>query len=133
MSTEFVALNATELGKLCDEHFAVKTKRLAADKVAKELKTTESSLEATIIEQMLRQQISSIGGKAVIYGLPTPTQEPTVNDWQAFWAFIKQTDDISLFEKRPGRAAIKERWAAGETIPGVVPFTVYKLTKTGVK
>jgi len=126
-------LSATELGVLCDQHVAVKTKRLAADKVAKELKTEESVIEASIIDQMLRQKITSIGGKTVIYALPTPTNEPTVANWQVFWEFIKQTDDISLFEKRPGRAAIKERWALGEEIPGVIAFPVYRLSKSGVK
>ena len=131
--TEFVALTATQLAAKADDHWDIKTKRLAADKVAAALKTSESALEAEIIAQMLHQQITSIGGKTVIYGLPKPTMEPVVQDWQKYWEFIKQTDDISLFEKRPGRAAIKERWGLGETIPGVVPFAVYKLSKTGVK
>lgn len=128
-----IALSAQELGALADEFWATKTKRLAADKVAKELKTAESVLEARLIEQMLRAQISSIGGKTVVLGLPTPTQEPVVTDWAEFWQFIKDQDDISLFEKRPGRAAIKERWESGETIPGVGKFPVYKLSKSGVK
>lgn len=130
---DFVVLTATQLADKADEHWRVKTKRLAADKVAAALKTDESALEAAIISQMLHQKITSIGGKTVIYGLPKPTMEPIVSDWALYWAFIKQTDDISLFEKRPGRAAIKERWGLGETIPGVVPFAVYKLSKTGVK
>jgi len=130
---EFKALSATELGKLADKHAGIKVKRLAADKVAKNLKTDESSIEATLIEQFLRQKITSIGGKVVIYSLPTPTMEPIVKSWPEFWAFIKETDDISLFEKRPGRAAIKERWGLGQTIPGVDSFPVYKLSKTGVK
>lgn len=130
---EFVPLSATELAEKADKHWDTKTKRLAADKVAAALKTEESALEAEIIFQMQKQKITSIGGKTVIYGLPKPTNEPVVMDWKKFWAFIKETDDISLFEKRPGRAAIKERWGLGQTIPGVEAFPVYKLSKTGVK
>jgi hypothetical protein len=62
-----------------------------------------------------------------------PTHEPAVTSWPEFWEFIKKEDDSALFEKRPGRKAIKERWEAGEVIPGVSKFPVYKLSKQGVK
>ena len=124
---------ATQLGELSDAFWDVKNMRLAADKEAKRLKTQESMAEARLIECMLRQEISAVGGKNVIFTMGAPTQEPAVTDWQAFWSFIKEVDDMSLFEKRPGRAAIKERWEAGQTIPGVSKFPVYKLSKQGVK
>ena len=126
-------LSATALGALADEFWAIKTERLAADKVAKELKVKESLLDSQIIEQMLLSKVSSIGGKSVILVLPAPTMEPAVQDWPKFWEYIKSMDDTSLFEHRPGRAAIKERWANGEVIPGVAQFTVYRLSKQGVK
>lgn len=126
-------LSATELGALADQHFEAKTKRLAADKVAKELKTEESRLEALIIDQMRRQQISSIGGKKIIYAMPSPTDEPVVEDWPKFQAHILETKDFSLLERRPGRAAIKERWEQDKAVPGVGKFPVYKLSKSGVK
>lgn len=126
-------LTATQLGMLSDEYWDVKQRRLAADKSAAALKTVEAEMEAKLIEQMLKQQISAVGGGSVIFTLPSPKMEPAVTDWQAFWKFIKDMDDMSLFEKRPGRAAIKERWEAGQTIPGVEKFPVYKLSKQGVK
>lgn len=126
-------LSAQELGMLCDEYWATKEDRLAADKVAKAFKDAENMFDAKIIDQMLRQEISAAGGKNIILTLPAPTEEPVVSSWPEFWAFIKQADDSSLFEKRPGRAAIKERWANGEAIPGVGKFLVYKLSKQGVK
>jgi hypothetical protein len=126
-------LSAQELGLLCDEFWAVKTDRLAQDKIAKTLKTAEDALQAKLIEQFLRQGISASGGKTIILTMPAPKEEPVVQDWQAFWQFIKSQDDMSLFEKRPGRAAIKERWASGESIPGVGKFPVYTLSKQGVK
>jgi hypothetical protein len=126
-------LSAQELGMLADEFWTTKNHRLDADKISKALKTAESSIEAKIIEQMLRQEITAAGGKTIILTMPTPVEEPVVQDWQAFWQFIKSQDDMSLFEKRPGRAAIKERWANGEAIPGIGKFPVYKLSKQGVK
>lgn len=126
-------LSAKDLGTLADAFWSTKTERLSADKVSKALKTDESALEAKLIAEMLRQEITAAGGKSIILTMPTPTQEPVVTDWPAFWQFIKQQDDMSLFEKRPGRAAIKERWENGESIPGIGKFPVYKLSKQGVK
>jgi hypothetical protein len=40
---------------------------------------------------------------------------------------------VKLSERRPGKAACKERWEAGEIIPGVEKFPVYKLTIKGVR
>ena len=124
---------AKDLGRLSDYFWDIKQKRLKADKVAAALKTLESGCEAKLIEQMLRQEISAVGGGDVIFTMGAPTQEPVVNDWIEYWDFIKKEDDMSLFERRPGRKAIKERWEAGEVIPGVSKFPVYKLSKQGVK
>lgn len=126
-------LSVNEMGTLADLFWQVKNQRLAADKEAKALKSQEDAAEAKLIEQMLRQKVTATGGKDVILTLPSPKEEPVVQDWQEFWKFIKSQDDMSLFERRPGRAAIKERWLNGEDIPGVSKFPVYKLSKQGVK
>ena len=126
-------LTVSELGQLSDLYWETKTKRLAADKVSKALKTEESAAEAKLIEQMQRQKVTAVGGQSVILKLNPAKDEPAVTDWAAFWEYIKQKDDMSLFEKRPGRAAIKERWEQGETIPGVTKFPVHSLSKEGVK
>jgi len=126
-------LSATALGELADEFWQVKAERLAADKVAKELKTREEALNAKLIEQMLRQKISAVGGASIVLIMNTPTYEPAVKDWPKFWEYILETKDFSLLEKRPGRAAIKERWGLEQSVPGVEKFPVYKLSKSGVK
>lgn len=126
-------LTAGQMGTLADAFWDTKNKRLRVDKEAKALKVTENAIEAKLIEQMLRQEVTAAGGKTVILTLPAPKQEPAVTSWPEFWEFIKKENDMSLFEKRPGRAAIKERWEAGEVIPGVSKFPVYGLAKQGVK
>jgi hypothetical protein len=126
-------LSATELGKLADHFWDTKQKRLAADKVSAALKTQESACEAKLIEQMLKQQISATGGGEAIFTLPAPTMAPVVQDWAKVWQYAKETDSMEFFEKRIGRAAVKERWDAGVEVPGVGKFPVYKLSKQGVK
>ena len=123
-----------ELGEKADEFFNKKTERLAADKVAKALKEEESTLEALLISELRAASITSIGGKKVKASIPVePDYVPAVNDWAKVQAEIIATGDFSLLEKRIGRAAVKERWENGETVPGVEKFPVYKLSIEKVK
>ena len=132
-STPEVLMSAQELAVLADKWFAKRAARLAADKVAASLKSEEALYESALIEQMLKSKISAVGGGTVITYLPAPTLEPVKQDWPAFWAHVMKTGDSSLIEQRIGRAAIKERWANGEQIPGVASFPVYKLNRSKPK
>lgn len=125
-------LSATVLGQAADEWWAVKQARLEADKVSANLKARENLLQAAIIEQCRLQEISGVGGKTIRVGLEKDDQ-PTVKDWPKFYEYILQTKDFSLLEKRPGKAAVKERWEDGVQVPGVEAFPVYKLSKQGVR
>lgn len=128
-----MSISATELAQLADHYWLTREKRLAADKVAKDLKDEESRTEATLIKEMREQQLTAIGGKLVRLAIPTePEYVPAVKDWDAFYRHVLQTGDFSLLHKRVGTTACKERWDAGETVPGVEKYAVYKLSKSGV-
>ena len=132
--TETPNMPAAALATLADHYWHTRVKRLAADKVAEELKAEESRAEATLIQQMRQQGLTALGGTAVRLALPTtPDYKPAVKDWQALYDHIVQTGDFSLLQKRAGEAACKERWAAGVEVPGVEKFPVYKLSKSEVK
>lgn len=127
-------LTSKELADIADKYWLKRTERLAADKVAAALKSEEAKYEATLIEQMLLQEITGIGGHIVRLSIPkTPDYVPAVKNWPAYYAYIVANNAFELLEKRPGRLACKERWDAGEIIPGVEKFPVYKLSKEGVK
>lgn len=126
-------LTAKELGDVADLYHTTRADRLAADKVAGNLKTLESQAEQLLIDQMLKQEITAAGGKRLRVGLSTPDYAPTVKDWDAFYQYIQDTGAFELLERRPGKAACRERWEAGEQVPGVEKFPVYKLTRNEVK
>lgn len=127
-------MTATELAALADHFWSTREKRLAADKAAKDLKDEEARAEATLIKEMREQQLTAIGGKLVRLAIPTvPEYVPAVKDWDAFYKHILQSGDFSLLHKRIGAQACKERWDAGEEVPGVEKFPVYKLSKSEVK
>lgn len=126
-------LSAPQLGELADLYTAKRTERLAADKVAAALKADESAAEAMLIEQMRSQEVTACGGKTIRLALSAPDYVPAVKDWDKYYAYILSTKDFSLLERRPGKAACRERWDDGISIPGVEKFPVYKLSRNEVK
>lgn len=131
---EATPLSAGELAELADQYWLAYQQRLAADKVAAELKTKENQLSAKLTEEMLNQKLTSIGGKLLKVSLPTePEYVPAVTDWNEFYEFVMSSKDLSLLERRVSKAAIKERWASDISVPGISKFPVYKLSKSQVK
>ena len=128
-----MALTSKELANLADTYWEYKTQRLKADKIAADLKAEESRCEALLIQEMREQQITGIGGQTVRLAMDSPKNTPVVKDWTAYYAYIVANNAFELLERRPGRAAVAERWEQGIEIPGVERFPVYKLTKQGVK
>ena len=134
MNEEVVLLSAPALADLADQLNETKKKRLAADKVANELKAQEVALHDRLLLQMQKQDISAIGGQTVRVELKRePDYMPHVTNWPEFYSFIINEEDFSLLERRPSRAAMKERWEAGVEVPGVEKFPIYKLGMSQVK
>jgi hypothetical protein len=131
---ELVPYTPQQLGALADEYKKVRDERLAADKLVKALAAQEQEMYAMLVQQMRMQEITSVGGKAATVSIPVePDYVPTVSDWSAYWQYAKENNAPEMFERRPGKLACKERWAAGVEIPGVSKFPVYKLTIKGVR
>ena len=126
-------LGVAELTKLSDVFFQLHKKRLALDKEAAELKKAEELAHALLVQQMLEQDLTALGGKTVKLELPPPRMEPHVKDWDKFYAYILKTKDFSLLERRPGKAACRERWDDNVVVPGVEQFPVYRLSKSEVR
>ena len=127
-------MTPTELAAMADLFWETRIKRLAADKEAAALKTEESRLEAKLTEEMRANGLTAIGGKRVRLSIPTePEFIPTVENWEKLWNHIVATRDFSFLEKRVGKAAVKERWADDQDVPGVIKFPVFKLSKSEVK
>lgn len=127
-------LSAKSLADIADIWFTTLRQRLDADKVAKNLKSLETAAYEVLVAQMRLQGLTSIGGAKVRVGMdPEPDYQPHVKDWPKFYEYILETQDFSLLERRPGKAAIKERWEDDKAVPGVEKFPVYKLTRNEVK
>lgn len=125
-------LSPNAMGRLVDALKAHEADRLAQDKLAEAAKQTEVMVRAALLTAMQVQDVKAIGGKAYTCELKQEDQ-PTVKDWPMFYAYIMKMKAFDLLERRPSKAAVKERWADGKTIPGVEKFPVDKLSFSKLK
>lgn len=90
------------------------------------LKTIEAACDAFLVEHTdLKERIGG-SGKVARFEIEL-VRVPQVDDWDKYWAYAKKNNAPEMFERRPGRKAIQDRWDAGKTVPGVSGITVKKV------
>jgi hypothetical protein len=83
-------------------------------------------VENELIELMDQQNISKSTGTKATVSITTSTK-PSVEDWDAFYAYIHRNKYYHLLERRPSVTGCRELFDTKGKIPGVVPFTQRKL------
>lgn len=83
-------------------------------------------MELDLIDQMDREGISKSTGGMASVSISASTR-PSVEDWDAFYAFIHKNKYYHLLERRPAVLGCRELFDTKGKIPGVVPFTQRKL------
>jgi len=118
------------LAGCADRLFEIRAHRLAQQKLVDAIEAEEQALKAHLIEQLPKDHASGVAGRLARVSLVVKTV-PQVEDWDAFYAAIKQgegTEGFALLGRSLGKAAIEERWEAGQDVPGVKPFPVTTLS-----
>jgi len=123
---------SSHLPDVVDSYIAIRSHRLLADKAAAELKEQEEELKDTIIAKLREGNMTALGASNDLVKMSV-TSEPVATDWPQIWEHVRTTGDFSLLHKRITTTAIKEQWADGVVIPGVIAQDVYRLTVSGVK
>jgi len=111
------------LGTCADKLFELRNKRLSEQKKVDEIQAEESALKNYIIENLPKSEASGIAGKLARVTIVTK-HIPQVQDWDAFYKYVKRTNSFDLMQRRLTESAIKERWELGKEIPGVGHFNV---------
>ena len=83
-------------------------------------------VENDLIEQMDQQNITKSTGSKATVSISTSVK-PSVEDWDAFYAYIHKNKYYHLLERRPSVTGCRELFDTKGKIPGVVPFTQRKL------
>ena len=105
---------------------ALRAERLAAEKVAAEIKVAETHYKDFIVAAMRDQHYEGIVKDGRMTYVRT-SQVPSATNRQEFEEYILEQRDLSLVQFRPAVGAIKERWEAGVSVPGIEMLDTYEL------
>ncbi len=108
-------------GVIVERLVAIREERRRLKRLDSELSQSWRDLEALLINQMDAQGVtkaSTDAGTATV----SETVLPKVEDWDALYAHLKETDSLYVLQKRVSSAAFREQHEAGLTVPGISPF-----------
>lgn len=91
-----------------------------------------TEIEDALYEQMVKEETTKGGGSLATVSI-TSNVVPVVKDWDAFYRYIKRTNYFHLLERRPTVSGCRELFETKGAIPGVEPFTKYRLNFTATK
>jgi hypothetical protein len=123
---------SSHLPDLINNYISIRAQRLVADKEAATLKETEDDIGKLIIEKFRAGNISAQGAGNGLIKM-AEVVEPVAEDWPQVWGYIEEHQAWELVHKRITVTAVRERWEAGEEIPGIGRMTKYKLSVSGAK
>jgi hypothetical protein len=123
----------SELGACIDRVYAVRAKRLAYqrkhDAVIDLMKKEEQALEEHILNTFGKSEIEGAKGKKATAAISRSTVA-SVQDWDAFFAYVAKKKAFDLLQKRVNNSAYRERLEAKAVVPGVEPYVALSLSIT---
>jgi len=107
----------------------VETKALkeSLNEQVKECNETMAKIQADIMEQMANAGITKAASDKASCTMREVTH-PAIEDWDAFYKHVAATGQFELLHKRLSSAAFKERWEAGEVVPGTSSTKLWELS-----
>ena len=115
------------ISDLIDRFVAVKAERENLSEAVKKCTETLARIESDIMSQMANAGITQAASDKASCSMRKVTH-PAINDWSAFYAYVAQTKQFELLHKRLSSSAFRERWDAGEVIPGTSTSEVWEIT-----
>lgn len=115
------------MGACADRLYQLRQKRLEMQKEVGKVAAEESALKEHIINTLPKSEASGVAGKLARVTVVTK-EIPKVEDWDAFYKYVKKTGNFDLMQRRLTDAAVKERWEAGKEVPGVGHFNAVSIS-----
>jgi len=114
------------IGVKIDRLHALREQKRALEEQIKQLSEQMNELENQLITQMDNEGVTKASGRAATVSITTSVK-PSVEDWDAFYAYIHRHKYYHLLERRPSVTGCRELLETKGKIPGVIPFTQRKL------
>lgn len=108
-------MNLSEIINKLVEVKAQRTELAKKDEdLGKQIATLERDLMHAMNEAGTMKAASDLGHSVSM----SKNKHPTITDWDKFYAYVTTTNSFDLLHKRLSSTAFKDRWEAGEEIPG---------------
>lgn len=114
------------IGVKIDKLHALREDKRAREEEIKQLNEQMDLLENELIAQMDKEGVSKSTGVAASVAISISVK-PSVEDWDAFYAYIHRNKYYHLLERRPSVTGCRELLETKGKVPGIVPFTQRKL------
>lgn len=119
------------LGSTIDLMQTLREEKRAAEAIVKGIEEQIAVQEEALYKLMDAQGIKKAGGNKATASIGSAVVA-SVDDWDAFWAWIAKKKYFHLIQKRVSDPGYRELLEKGVNVPGVQPFTKRKLTLTSL-
>lgn len=125
--SELAEKQPQSLGSKIDELNELRERKRELVAELKEVEERYAALEAEIMSDLDSMGIDLARGSTARVSI-SETTVPTVEDWDAFYEYVKSQDALYLLERRVAARAWRELYESGELVPGTSPFVRRKLS-----
>ena len=115
------------INKLIDEFVETKAAKEALDEDRKVLTQKLARIEADIMAQMSEAGLTQAASDKASCTM-RKARNPHITNWEEFYRYVATTNQFELLHKRLSSIAFRERWEAGEAIPGTTPVDQFELS-----
>lgn len=125
-------LSMNELGALVDSFHGLRQRKTELAKMLSDVTSEGERIRKLIIAALEFQNVTAIGGSVARVQLKYK-DVPSAASWPDIHAHLtSHPEDFDILHRRLSESAIRERWAAGVSIPGVESVVLPDLSVTKV-
>jgi hypothetical protein len=115
------------INDLINEYVETKALKESLNEQVKTCNEKMAKTQADIMEQMALAGITKAASDKASCTMREVTH-PAIEDWDAFYKHVAATGQFELLHKRLSSTAFKERWEAGEVVPGTSSTKLWELS-----
>jgi len=118
------------LSDLINQMIDFKNEKARLEQQVKDVQKQIAQLESDIMHAMNEAGTTKAASEAGHSATMKKSLQPTITDWDQFYAYVTSTKNFDLLQKRLSSTAFRDRWEAGEEIPGSSSVELWGLTVT---
>ena len=119
------------LGTMIDSLWQLRENKRIAEAATKLIEKDIEAAETELLERLDKEGMDKATGKLGTISVGEALVG-TIEDWDAFTAFIAKSKNFQLVQRRISDVAYRELLGMGKPVPGIKPFTKRKLNLRSV-